>query len=122
MLAFRIACDLHPGFQFVYDDLRATLLNRQGANLPTLEGLNPSHRPKGSGWAPALLPQFLAILGDAAKKNLGWTDRQFCDFLVRAYEPSLEKPNSSSERRKKAATLNRRLTMGRRLRREAAGS
>ncbi len=119
LLAFRIAMDLHPGFQFVYDDPRATLFNRRhGTNFPALEGSHPHHRPKGTGWAPELSPEAIALLADTIGKTLKskskWTDRQFCELLVCSFEPRLEKASQASEKNKKIATLIRRLTEGRR--------
>jgi len=115
LLAFQIARDLHPGFQLVYDDVRASVLNRRyGMEFPTVEGLRPHHRPKGTGWAPDFPPETIALLADTLGKNLGWTDKKFCESIVCSVEPRLEKPGQITERNKKVTTLIRRLSEGRR--------
>jgi hypothetical protein len=121
LLAFQLACDLHPGFQFVFDDPRATLANRMGASFPTVEGIRPHHRPKGTGWAPVFSPQVVALLADtvgkALKQQRGWTDKQFCEEMAASIDPKLEKPGNRKEKNRRVATLIRRLTEGRKLKR-----
>jgi hypothetical protein len=121
LLAVQIARDLHPGFQLVYDDLRATLLNRRcGTNLPTVEGLHPHPRPKGTGWAPDFPPETIALFADSFGKKLGWTDKKFCELIAYSVEPRLEKRGQLTERNKKVATLIRRLSQGRRCKKALA--
>ena len=122
-LACAIARDLHPGFQLVYDDWKATLFKMQYGFTPlypTKEVDNPAHRKKGTGWAPTLVPELLALLADPLVKNIkrkydaGFSDKQFCEIMAISFDPGLKKPSRWKEKQRRTATLIRRLTEGRR--------
>jgi hypothetical protein len=121
MLAFALACDLHPGFQPVYDDWQATYFKTIFGFTPvyrTKEVDDPPHRRKGTGWAPMYSPEMLAILVDTFGKELkerGISDERFCELIAISVDPDLEKPSRRSEKTSKALTLVGRLSKGRKL-------
>jgi hypothetical protein len=122
-LAYAIARDLHPGFQMVYDDWKATLFKMQYGSTPlypTKEVDNPAHRKKGTGWAPTLVPELLALLADTFGKNIkqrcdaGFSNKRFCEIMAISFDPGLQKPSRWKDKQRRTATLIRRLTEGRR--------
>jgi len=122
LLAYRIACDLHPGFKLVYRHWHAAVfkaLHGFAPLFPTEEGDNPGHRPKGSGWAPMFVPEAVALCVDvireiAERKVKKITDEKCCELIVLSVDPGLAKPTKRLEKKKKIATLIRRLSEGRR--------
>jgi hypothetical protein len=114
-LALQLASELHSGFRVVYDDSRVTLRNRRGANLPTLEGCRPrNRRPKGTGWAPELSPDFLAWRRDDPEvKNSRISDEKYCEDTAKAFDRDLAKLSQVATLKKRTATLIRRLSTGR---------
>jgi hypothetical protein len=115
LLAMEIARDLHPGFEFVYDDWRATVFKTAYGFTPafrTKESDNPSHRPKGTGWAPDFPPEFIALFVDGLIDNT-LTDKQMCESIAIAIDPPLKNLRQRAELKKKTAILIRRLSEGR---------
>lgn len=121
-LALRIAIDHHPGFKIVYDDVKARTFHR-------LHGFTPFHPLKGKApkqignlkkwewgeFSELLEPEFLSLLiapaGDCQNKV---PDREICENFVNAADPEMEKRKNARTADSRAATLNRRLSEGRR--------
>ncbi|MGO9768999.1 MAG: hypothetical protein ACLPSW_05475 [Roseiarcus sp.] len=114
-LALRIAVDHHPGFRIVYDDELARMFYRLHGFTPIfdLKGKPPSRiTPGEKGWAALsklLTPEILSFFGSSK-----FTDREICEALVKAADPKMAMRKNKRVADSRAATLNRRLTEGRR--------
>ena len=107
-LALKIASDLHPGFEFVHDDWNARVFKSLCDKIGTKplfrmkEGDNPDHRPAGTGWAPMLVPEFVALFVDTFKATQGGKRRSdvwWCEQMVISFDPDLGKPTRKAEKR-----------------------
>lgn len=118
-LALRIAVDHHAGFRLVYDDELARMFYRLHGFTPIfdLKGKPQSRiRPGEKGWAAAsklLTPELLSFFGGSKL-----TDREICEVLVKAANSEMAKRKNKRVANSRAATLNRRLTEGRRKKRK----
>lgn len=117
-LALLIAMEHHPGFEVVYDDWKARIFHRLYGFTPLyeLKGKSPKRIfDKELGWASAskhFQPEFLAMLisrNRISKK----TDEQICEELVIAADEEMKLRTNHLEKRRRTATLVRRLTEGR---------
>src|SRR5205807_1040766 len=116
-----LACDLHPGFELIYDHWYATVFKALHGFTPlfqTKEGENPPHRPKGTGWAPMFVPEAVAlyvdlIRGMAISKGKKITDKKCCELIALSVDSNLVRPARKLEKEQKIATLVRRLSEGR---------
>ena len=128
LLAYKIACDLnHPGFELVYDHWTATVFkNLFGFTpfFPTKEGDSPRHRPKGAGaWAPMFVPELVALLVDTFRpgirlENKEINDEKMCEWLAISIDPRLADRSRRPEKKRRVATLIRRLSEGRKRKRQ----
>ena len=117
-LALRIATEHHPGFKVVYDDWQARLFHRLHGFTPLFEvkGKKPKKISDSDlSWASVskfLQPEVLALLvGRDRKSNL--TDKQICEKLVIAADKTMGKRMNQLQKRRRTATLIRRLSEGR---------
>ena len=119
-LALRIAADHHPGFRIVYDDAAARMFHRLHGSTPLFPLKGKPPKPIGSdarGWAAInkmLPPEFLAMLiAPSGERQSKLSDLEICEALVKAADPEMKKRPRAKEMDSRAATLNRKLTEGR---------
>jgi hypothetical protein len=116
-LAFHLARDLHPGFRIVYDDWLARSFKALWGFTPVfpMKDENPSHRATGTGWAPTLMPEVVALLVDTLKPVIKRNDEEIVEMLAVFFDRDLKKPSKKSEKERRVATLKRRLSKGRKM-------
>ena len=86
---------------------------------PTKEGDRPRRRPKVAGaWAPEFAPELVALLVDITRRKGGLNDEKSCELLAIAIEPALAKRTNLKEKNRRVATLIRRLSEGRKRKRQ----
>jgi hypothetical protein len=116
-LALRIATEHHPGFRVVYDDWPARLFFRLYGFTPLypLKGKDPKIiRSNECGWArlsKILQPEMLAMLVKLFKKK-DMTNEQICEMFVLTADEKMKQRKNLLERKRRTATLIRRLTEG----------
>jgi hypothetical protein len=119
-LALCLARDLHPGFRVVYSGWQAEAFKvAHDGFTPFFTTVEGDGRPKGTGWAPLLMPEIVALLVDTFKPVTKLTDEKIVEILAVSFEPQLAKPSKKLEKQKKVATLLKRLSVGRRRRNKA---
>lgn len=113
-LALRIATDYHPGFRVVYDEANARTFHKLFGFTPIheLKGRPPRLAKPDDNILKLLEPEFLAML--IPRPSTKKTDLEICEDFVKAADPEMGKRKNAKEMDRRAATLNRKLTEGRR--------
>jgi hypothetical protein len=119
-LALQIAIEHHPGFEVVYDDWRARLFHSLHGFTPLFElkGKKPKKISDSKSWASVskfLQPEVLALLVSRDRKS-NLTDEQICEKLVIGADKTMGKRMNQLQKRQRTATLIRRLSEGRKRR------
>jgi hypothetical protein len=104
-LAYRLACDCVPGFQAVYDDPIARALK--------LPNAVPRHGPprKLPEWMPdEILKKFADLY---VREGIAADVSNASEIIACAIEPELAKPHNSTERKKRAKTIQNKVSTAR---------